>query len=310
MAGRPPGPPPTRSALVVPKARIWTATTTGADHGQDAGGGGGGPPPRLVRGPTGHRSSLLGSLGHRSDHPGRDGPPQTLIRGAGNPGADAVARARSGAGRARPGRRPRRRPAPSRAGTAPPSASSRTNTIRQCVVSASSPVGRVAGAHVHADVHARVRRCAAAGPPPRPGARSAAAGRTGSRRRRPRCWTAVPSHWVASTCAASSIQRITLPPCTLPPQFTSVGAARKRRQTCGRGAGVGVGLGGHRVLDLGPHLDPPQHVGLLPLVGGRRPAARLRHRHRAPVVVDGHEDHQAGRGRRAAPGRSGPRSAP
>ena len=45
-------------------------------------------------------------------------------------------------------------------------------------------------------------------------------------------WTS-PVHWVARTCAASSIQRMTTPPCTFPPQLTSVGAARKRRATRG-----------------------------------------------------------------------------
>ena len=38
----------------------------------------------------------------------------------------------------------------------------------------------------------------------------------------------LPLHPAAQTYAASSIQRITVPPCVLPPQLTSVGAARKR----------------------------------------------------------------------------------
>ena len=148
--------------------------------------------------------------------------------------------------------------------------------------------GRFAGAHVHADVQA-LRRCAAAGPRPRPGARSAAAGRTGTRRRRPRCWSGAqplggqhvrglvdPAHHLAAVHLAAPVH---------------VGRRGQEAQAdAGCGTGLGVGLGGHRVLDAGPHLDPPQHVGLLPLVevvdrlpgGHRHRRDRRRRRPRTP----------------------------
>ena len=98
-----------------------------------------------------------------------------------------------------------------------------------------------------------------------------------------------------------------MPPWTLPPQLTSLGAARNRRTTLRRGARVGVGLLGHRRRDLSAQVDAADGGVLLREVLVVT-VGQLGDRRRAAVVVHRDEDHEAlGRRLQLVPaGRAGP----
>lgn len=114
-------------------------------------------------------------------------------------------------------------------------------------------------------------------------------------KRTPPAYTTTAEPWFqrsATRVAASSIHSMTTPPCTLPPQLTVVGAARKRSVSRHDSVASRVTLLHHVGFDAGAHVGEGDGALLLvafPLVLRRE----RRDRCGLPVVVDRDEDEQA-----------------